>query len=141
LLQRQNVGAQVVVEPFPLARYGRDTKVRGTNGRSLDRRFAANAAVMRAHVEDLRDKVAVIREGGGAAARRRHLGRGKPLPRERVRALLDPSSSFLECRSSSPTAGMTAGYSSPGSARSWAANAPSSPMMRWSRAVPALTED
>src|SRR5712672_982426 len=51
---------------------------------------------MRAHVEDLRDKVAVIREGGGAAARRRHLGRGKPLPRERVRALLDPSSSFLE---------------------------------------------
>ena len=73
--------------------------MRGTNGRSLDRRFeafAANAAVMRAHVEDLRDKVAVIREGGGAAARRRHLGRGKPLPRERVRALLDPSSSFLE---------------------------------------------
>ena len=70
--------------------------MRGTNGRSLDRRFAANAAVMRAHVEDLRDKVAVIREGGGAAARRRHLGRGKPLPRERVRALLDPNSSFLE---------------------------------------------
>src|ERR1700726_5036887 len=66
---------------------------------SLDRRsegFAANAAAMRALVADLREKVAVIREGGGAEARRRHLGRGKLLPRERVRTLLDPGSPFLE---------------------------------------------
>jgi 3-methylcrotonyl-CoA carboxylase beta subunit len=66
---------------------------------SLDRRseiFAGNAAAMRALVEDLREKVAAIREGGGAAARRRHLARGKLLPRERVRALLDPGSPFLE---------------------------------------------
>src|SRR5438105_15744056 len=66
---------------------------------SLDRRsevFAANAAAMRALVADLREKVAVIREGGGAEARRRHLGRGKLLPRERVRALLDPGAPFLE---------------------------------------------
>src|SRR6201981_3796744 len=58
--------------------------------------YAANAAAMRALVEDLRDKVAVIGEGGGAAARRRHVARGKLLPRERVRALLDPGSPFLE---------------------------------------------
>ena len=66
---------------------------------SVDRRseaFAANAAAMRALVEDLRAKVATIREGGGAEARRRHLARGKLLPRERVRALLDPGSPFLE---------------------------------------------
>src|ERR1700730_5967185 len=66
---------------------------------SLDRRsevFAANAAAMRGLVSDLREKVAAIEEGGGAAARRRHLGRGKLLPRERVRALLDPGSPFLE---------------------------------------------
>src|SRR5689334_24469224 len=66
---------------------------------SLDRRsdtFAANAAVMGALVADLRDKVAKVREGGGEAARRRHLARGKLLPRERVRALLDPGSPFLE---------------------------------------------
>src|ERR1700732_449795 len=66
---------------------------------SLDRRsevFAANAAAMRALVEDLREKVAAIREGGGEAARRRRLARGKRLPRERVRALLDPGAPFLE---------------------------------------------
>jgi 3-methylcrotonyl-CoA carboxylase beta subunit len=66
---------------------------------SLDRRseaFAANAAAMRALVEDLRERVAAIREGGGEEARRRHLARGKLLPRERVRALLDPGSPFLE---------------------------------------------
>src|SRR5438128_12056262 len=65
----------------------------------IDRRsavFAANAAAMRALVADLREKVAAIEEGGGAEARRRHLGRGKLLPRERVRALLDPGSPFLE---------------------------------------------
>ena len=51
---------------------------------------------MRALVQDLRDKVAVIREGGGAEARRRHLARGKLLARERIRFLLDPGSPFLE---------------------------------------------
>jgi len=66
---------------------------------SLDTRseaFAANAAAMRAFVADLREKLAAIREGGGEEARRRHLSRGKLLPRERVRALLDPGSPFLE---------------------------------------------
>ena len=64
---------------------------------SLDRRseaFAANAAAMRGLVADLRENVAAIREGGGEVARR--LARGKLLPSERVRALLDPGSPFLE---------------------------------------------
>src|ERR1700738_5394588 len=66
---------------------------------SLDRRsevFAANAAAMRGVSRDGGGKVAAIEEGGGAAARRGHLGRGKVLPRERVRALLDPGSPLLE---------------------------------------------
>ncbi len=58
--------------------------------------FRGNDAAMRGLVADLREKLATIEEGGGAAARRRHLARGKLLPRERVRLLLDPGSPFLE---------------------------------------------
>ncbi|HEY2539865.1 MAG TPA: carboxyl transferase domain-containing protein [Stellaceae bacterium] len=58
--------------------------------------FRANDAAMRVLVTDLRAKLAHIEEGGGEEARRRHLGRGKLLPRERVRILLDPGSPFLE---------------------------------------------
>ncbi|MXP64738.1 methylcrotonoyl-CoA carboxylase [Roseomonas sp. M0104] len=57
---------------------------------------AANAARMHALLQDLRAQAERVREGGGAAARERHLARGKLLPRERVRALIDPASPFLE---------------------------------------------
>ncbi len=66
---------------------------------SLDPRsegFRANAAVMRALVEDLRAKTEGIALGGDEASRQRHIGRGKLLARERVRTLLDPGSPFLE---------------------------------------------
>lgn len=55
-----------------------------------------NAEASRALVADLRATVERIRQGGGEAARARHLARGKLLPRDRVRALLDPLSPFLE---------------------------------------------
>jgi len=58
--------------------------------------YTANAEAMAALVADLRDKVAVIETGGGEAARERHKGRGKMLPRERIAALIDPGSPFLE---------------------------------------------
>ena len=58
--------------------------------------FAENAAHMQAQVDDLRDKVAAIKQGGGEKARDRHLSRGKLLPRNRVKALIDPGSPFLE---------------------------------------------
>ncbi|HEY8352412.1 MAG TPA: carboxyl transferase domain-containing protein, partial [Sphingomonadales bacterium] len=58
--------------------------------------FAENAAHMEELVSDLRQKVAAVKEGGGAKARERHLSRGKLLPRDRVRALLDPGTPFLE---------------------------------------------
>ena len=58
--------------------------------------FQANAAAMRALIEDLHAAVRRIKEGGDERARARHLARGKLLPRERVRRLLDPGSPFLE---------------------------------------------
>ncbi|MFN0301038.1 MAG: carboxyl transferase domain-containing protein [Burkholderiales bacterium] len=58
--------------------------------------FRANAEQMRALVADLRAKIDKIALGGGAEARARHVARGKLLPRERVRMLLDPGSPFLE---------------------------------------------
>lgn len=58
--------------------------------------FRANAAAMRTLVDDLRAKAAQVEEGGGAAARDKHVSRGKLLPRDRVTQLLDPGSPFLE---------------------------------------------
>ncbi len=58
--------------------------------------FRRNAASLEEQVADLRATAAAVREGGGAAARDKHLGRGKLLPRERVRTLLDEGSPFLE---------------------------------------------
>src|ERR1700680_2458845 len=66
---------------------------------SLDPRsegFRANAAAMRAVVDDLRAKTETIALGGDEASRQRHLGRGKLLARERGRTLIDPGSPFLE---------------------------------------------
>src|SRR5262245_41888278 len=58
--------------------------------------FRANAAAMATLVGDLRAKVAKAALGGDEAARAKHVARGKLLPRERVRQLLDPGSPFLE---------------------------------------------
>jgi 3-methylcrotonyl-CoA carboxylase beta subunit len=64
------------------------------NARSAD--FIANATAMRALVDDLRAHLDKVAQGGGEAARAKHVGRGKLLPRERVANLLDPGTPFLE---------------------------------------------
>src|SRR4249920_455394 len=58
--------------------------------------FKAAREAMSALVSDLREKIGLVGQGGGEAAREKHVGRGKLLPRERVRRLLDPGSPFLE---------------------------------------------
>src|SRR5215203_3912180 len=58
--------------------------------------FRANAAAMRALVDDLRGKLAQVARGGSEEARTRHLARGKLLARDRINALLDPGTPFLE---------------------------------------------
>ncbi len=58
--------------------------------------FAANAQAMGELVADLRAQVQAVKRGGGEQARERHLARGKLLPRDRIRVLLDTGSPFLE---------------------------------------------
>ncbi|MFT7288996.1 MAG: 3-methylcrotonyl-CoA carboxylase beta subunit [Halieaceae bacterium] len=58
--------------------------------------FSANAEHMQAQVDDLASTLQTIEQGGGDKARERHTSRGKLLPRDRVAALLDPGSPFLE---------------------------------------------
>src|SRR5712675_712703 len=58
--------------------------------------FRTNSDRMKSLVEDLKNKIETVSQGGDAAARDRHVARGKMLPRERVNKLLDPGSAFLE---------------------------------------------
>jgi acetyl-CoA carboxylase carboxyltransferase component len=58
--------------------------------------FKANREHNLALVADLRARLKRVREGGGAEAVRRHLGRGKLLARDRIDCLVDPGSPFLE---------------------------------------------
>jgi acetyl-CoA carboxylase carboxyltransferase component len=58
--------------------------------------FAANRARMEDLVAELRERLAEVAQGGGPEATERHRSRGKLPARERVDALLDPDSAFLE---------------------------------------------
>ncbi len=58
--------------------------------------YRENFARMEASLAALREKVQAVKQGGGERSRQRHLSRGKLLPRDRIRALLDPGTPFLE---------------------------------------------
>src|ERR671916_1374300 len=58
--------------------------------------FRENAEAFERLLEDLRNRSAEARQGGGEKARLRHEGRGKLPVRERVEMLLDPGTAFLE---------------------------------------------
>ena len=64
------------------------------NARSAD--FQANAAAMRALVDDLQAQFAKVEAGGGEAARAKHTARGKLPPPARLPMLLDPGTPSLE---------------------------------------------
>ena len=61
-----------------------------------DEQFRTRDAHNRALVEKLRIDVAQAAKGGPEKHRKRHVERGKLLPRDRVERLLDPASPFLE---------------------------------------------
>ncbi|MBB6521062.1 carboxyl transferase domain-containing protein [Pseudoteredinibacter isoporae] len=64
------------------------------NARAAD--FLENAEHMQQQVDDLHSKLDTIKQGGGERSQQRHVNRGKLLPRDRVKNLLDPGSPFLE---------------------------------------------
>src|SRR5690349_8024695 len=58
--------------------------------------FKENAAVYERQVDELREALAEVKEGGKAEARAKHEARGKLFVRERIERLLDPDTAFLE---------------------------------------------
>jgi len=58
--------------------------------------FKENKAQMESLVDELKGRITTAAEGGGEFSRNRHLSRGKLLPRDRIKALLDSGSAFLE---------------------------------------------
>src|SRR5215212_8136411 len=58
--------------------------------------FNANAQRLQALVDELSERLAVARQGGGEKYIARHKEQGKLPPRERIAELLDPDTPFLE---------------------------------------------
>ncbi len=80
--------------------------------------FADTAAYHRSLVAELDRRLARAADGGGATLRERHVARGKLTVRDRIAALLDPGSPFLEIAplaaegmydDAAPAAGMVCG--------------------------------
>jgi 3-methylcrotonyl-CoA carboxylase beta subunit len=58
--------------------------------------FKNNAHYMSSLVQNWKDKIAVVKLGGGVEALKKHKARGKLSARERIDTLIDPGTSFLE---------------------------------------------
>ena len=64
--------------------------------KTSDSGFQSNRDAYLASIEDLDARQSEISLGGDERSRNRHVSRGKLLPRERVKRLLDPGTPFLE---------------------------------------------
>src|SRR3546814_17251157 len=85
---------------------------------TLEQSFADNAAYHEELSRELDRRLARAAEGGGEKARAKHVARGKLPVRDRITALLDPGSPFLEIAplaaeemydDAAPAAGMVCG--------------------------------
>jgi 3-methylcrotonyl-CoA carboxylase beta subunit len=63
---------------------------------SDSKEFAANESANRQLVADLKDVCEKVSVGGSERSRERHLARGKLLPRDRIRSVVDRGAPFLE---------------------------------------------
>ena len=61
-----------------------------------DPAYQKNHDQMVTQLAELKAVIGKLKLGGGERSRKRHLDRGKLLPRDRVRALVDPGAPFLE---------------------------------------------
>ncbi|PQE18078.1 propionyl- carboxylase beta chain protein [Rutstroemia sp. NJR-2017a BVV2] len=73
-----------------------------TNIDTSSEEYTQNLSQMQPIIDHLSTLTARIQQGGRAKAREKHIARNKMLPRDRVTALIDPGTSFLEL---SPLAG------------------------------------
>ncbi len=80
--------------------------------------FKANKEAMKSSVALLRERLSEVKKGGTEKARKRHIDRGKMLPRERIEKLADRNTPFLELSplaaydmydNQAPSAGMVTG--------------------------------
>src|SRR5262245_34020259 len=62
----------------------------------MNRDSSSNRAAMQELVGQLRSKLDSVKKGGGEAAVTRHKERGKMFVRERIEAVIDPDTPFLE---------------------------------------------
>ena len=67
-----------------------------SNIRTTDTDFQENHKHMKSLTAELAGNLSSVRERGGTAAAELHRSRGKMLVRDRVQALLDPGTPFLE---------------------------------------------
>src|SRR5438105_9666423 len=63
---------------------------------TIESEIQSNRASMQQLVEDLRSRLEIVKKGGGEAAVQRHKQRGKMFVRERIDAVIDPDTPFLE---------------------------------------------
>ncbi|KYM98658.1 PREDICTED: methylcrotonoyl-CoA carboxylase beta chain, mitochondrial [Cyphomyrmex costatus] len=82
--------------PFGVRFYHEEASVVGTTPDTSSPVYQENYMQMKNLIDELKNTVEKIVEGGGPKARDRHLSKGKLLPRERINTLLDKNSPFLE---------------------------------------------
>ena len=63
---------------------------------SSDAAFKSNHGHNSALLETLRERLETVQQGGGGKYVDKHRSRGKALPRERISAICDPGTPFLE---------------------------------------------
>ena len=64
--------------------------------RTSDKQYSTNLEHNRALVAAMEGRMDAVMDGGGGKYVERHRSRGKMLPRERIEAICDPGTAFLE---------------------------------------------